>query len=115
MLSILHLPSSLRPTFVQTSYPHQPWIDCVPLAEFRSRAILAASHRPPLVDTLDLWHDVLSEGLSCKGNPEDSAAWKMSDEFAKRWQMLLTIDLNTLEGMCFASNPPLDTMNLPTT
>lgn len=111
ILNQLHLPPSLRPTVAQASYPHQPWIDCIPLAELRSRVILAASHRPPLLNILDLWYDILSEGLSCSGNPEDFATWKMSDDFAKRWEMLLTMDFGALEAMCIASNPPLFAMN----
>lgn len=111
IIDLLHLPSSLRPTGAQMSYPHQPWIDCIPMADFRIRVILAASHRPPMLDTIDLWHDVLSEGLTCNGDPEEFASWKMSDDFVNRWQMLLTMNLNALEAMCLASNPPLCTIN----
>lgn len=111
--SIAHLPHEFYPTMPQLSYPHQPWIDCIPLPDLRSRIIFAVSHRPPFLDSLDLWHDVLSDGLSCGADPQNAALWIMSEDFMTRWQMLLTLDLDNLKQMCLTTNPPVQVISLP--
>ena len=71
LAAIQGLPSSLRPTVAQLSYPHQAWIDCIPEPELRSRIIFGSCHKPPLLDCLDLWHDVLAGGDPSPGDQND--------------------------------------------
>ena len=109
------LPSNLRPSVAQLSYPHQAWIDCVPDPDIRSRIIFAICHKPPLLDGFNLWDDLLAHGNSptCPENQTDGQRnWKLSNQFRNWWQMLLKMDLQDLQTMCTTSNPPLLLMHL---
>lgn len=108
LIATQRLPDCLRPTAAQLSYPHHAWIDCVPEPDLRSRIIFSMCHRPPLLDALDLWHDVLASGdVGSHDQGEDASGWHLPRHFRERWQMLLKMDLRALRSMCVYSNPPL--------
>lgn len=107
LAAIQGLSPNLRPSVAQLSYPHQAWIDCIPEPDLRSRIIFATCHKPPLLDCLDLWHDILSAGDPSLQDKNNLPNWKLSTQFLDRWQMLLKMDLQNLQIMCTASNPPL--------
>lgn len=107
LTTIDDLPSSLLPAKAQMSYPHQAWIDCIPDPDLRSRIIYATCHKPPLLDCLDLWHDILAGEDPCSQDSSNFTNWRLSTQFVDRWQMLLKMDLQSLHMMCTASNPPL--------
>jgi hypothetical protein len=113
LATIQGLPANLRPSVAQLSYPHQAWIDCIPEPYLRSRIIFATCHKPPLLDCLDLWYDILAGGDSEPQDNNGAPNFKLSSQFLDRWQMLLKMDLRNLQVMCTASNPPLLQIDLP--
>jgi hypothetical protein len=79
----------LRPTPTQTSIPHHPCWDILPWADFRSKAILAASMVPPLIDHDDLCLDLMNNGVWCWGGygaPWDSRSWEAAPWFLDKWE-----------------------------
>jgi hypothetical protein len=79
----------LRPTPTQTSIPHHPCWDILPWADFRSKAILAASMNPPLINHDDLCLDLMNNGVWCWGGygaPWDSRSWEAAPWFLEKWE-----------------------------
>ncbi|KFZ24488.1 hypothetical protein V502_01023 [Pseudogymnoascus sp. VKM F-4520 (FW-2644)] len=60
--------SDLAPTAAQFSIPHHPYLDIIPWPTFRSKAIIAGSVNPPLIDEADLCLDLMNGGLRCWGS-----------------------------------------------
>ncbi|KAL6414180.1 hypothetical protein AUP68_00698 [Ilyonectria robusta] len=91
------LPDSLRPTAVQMTIPHHPWIDTFPIPRLRDnvlRGILAED-----LDEDDLCKDLLrvedekmadeKPSLIIWGDPWDVRGWEASVAFLKKWGWLL--------------------------
>ncbi|TGO27173.1 hypothetical protein BPAE_0046g00360 [Botrytis paeoniae] len=86
---ILALPSSLRPTDLQTQIPHHPWIDCLPVPQMRQNLIRAGN----TYDVMDLCGDLVGlfsagtgrTGMIIWGEPWDVAGWEVTEGFLERW------------------------------
>ncbi|KAJ3545055.1 hypothetical protein NM208_g2703 [Fusarium decemcellulare] len=61
------VPRDLRPTDAQLMVPHHPYIDVIPFALFRERAVAALTADPPLFDEEEMCSDMNGEGLVCWG------------------------------------------------
>ena len=89
-------PSSLKPTQVQRTIPHHPWIDLFPFPNFRDAALVRI--QAGLFDEDELCFDLL--GIECAG-PNDKPAllvwtqawdprgWEVSEAFLRKWGMLV--------------------------
>lgn len=84
-----HLPTNLRPTVVQRSVPHHPWLDLLPIPQMRDNLVLAQ-------DTFDeeqLCLDMKGTGSARTGStgiivwrdPWDSSGWEVTEAFAHSW------------------------------
>ncbi|KAL2870924.1 DUF3425 domain-containing protein [Aspergillus lucknowensis] len=82
------LPVSLRPTAVQQSTLHHPWLDFFPFPRIRDNLILAGDFddHPLCLDIMGFW-DVSDEtcGLLVWGDPTDPRNWEVSEAFLRRW------------------------------
>lgn len=96
------LKGDMCPTLEQLTIPHHPYLDIIPWPSFRSRAIIASSMDPPLINKNDLCLDLLSDGMYCRsivgislygrgeGMPWDSRSWEAKPWFLKKWSFLVT-------------------------
>jgi hypothetical protein len=84
-------PTYLRPTLLQNTVEHHPWIDLLPLPEMRDNILR-------LGDTYDdapLCHDIVLDleggctGLIVWGNPWDPRSWEVTEDFARKWPWVL--------------------------
>jgi hypothetical protein len=83
------LPESLRPTKLQRTVPHHPWIDLFPLPAMRDNLLLAGAD----YDDTDICMDVVEiggkpkekAGLIIWAEPWDPYAWEASPEFLQKW------------------------------
>ncbi|KAI2788183.1 hypothetical protein POX_e06196 [Penicillium oxalicum] len=89
-----NLPVSLRPTHLQRSTPHHPWLDFFPLPKMRDNLIQAGDDW----DDHALCHDIMgfwdSESLSTPGlivwgDPWDIRNWELTEAFLKKWQWIV--------------------------
>ncbi|KAF4631344.1 hypothetical protein G7Y89_g6790 [Cudoniella acicularis] len=86
---ILALPSALRPTDLQISVPHHPWIDCLPVPRMRQNLIRAGD----TFDVMELCGDLVGlfstgtgrTGIIVWGEPWDAAGWEVTKGFLKNW------------------------------
>lgn len=86
-------PASLRPTTLQTSITHHPWIDLLPWPQLRDTYLLLIEQE--LIDEDDLCYDIVefdaSENPSEKaalivwGEPWDPWGWEASIPFLRKW------------------------------
>lgn len=102
------LPLSLRPTRVQKSMPHHPYIDLFPIAEVRDNMIIydglfdedefcadLAGHTVPSMKDSTGEMGINEQdgpgytGLVVWGEPWDPAAWELSPYVARKWAWLL--------------------------
>lgn len=92
----------LEPTPLQLKIPHHPYLDVIPWPSFRTKAIIAASLNPPLIDEVDLCLDLCS-GIRCwgsirllhgrgEGTPWDKRSWEAMPWFLEKWRVLLDGD-----------------------
>lgn len=90
-------PSALRPTGLQTTTSHHPWIDLLPLVKMREN-LLEALKYPGLVDEDALCYDIVEVGfdsgpdepsLIIWGQPWDPHGWEVSVAFLRKWGWLL--------------------------
>ncbi|KAI9166323.1 hypothetical protein HJFPF1_02422 [Paramyrothecium foliicola] len=98
-LDPLNGPCDLRPTQLQLTTPHHPWIDLIPHPRLRDN-ILQGCYVTDFFDEDDLWYDLVemnpaderrkSPSLVAWGqNPWDIRCWEASEDFVKRWGFLL--------------------------
>ncbi|KAI5923676.1 hypothetical protein F4810DRAFT_202797 [Camillea tinctor] len=90
-------PENLRPTALQLSVSHHPWIDLLPWPELRNNLLLLT--RDELIDEDDLCHDVVEfdSSVSCSdmagfiiwGEPWDPRGWEASAAFLRKWAWTL--------------------------
>ncbi|KAJ0419470.1 hypothetical protein BJY00DRAFT_286135 [Aspergillus carlsbadensis] len=82
------LPVSLRPTQIQLSTSHHPWLDFFPFARLRDNLIMAGDFddHPLCLDIMGFW-DVRDEscGLLVWGDPTIPQNWEVSEQFLRRW------------------------------
>jgi hypothetical protein len=92
-----HLKPDLQPRAAQISFNHHPYIDVLPLPDFRERVITLLSLPLPCFDEEELCSDLLNDGLICWGSnagagsgaPWDARSWEVAPWFMKKWWMLL--------------------------
>ncbi|KAI9376185.1 hypothetical protein BJX61DRAFT_491081 [Aspergillus egyptiacus] len=82
------LPVSLRPTRLQRSRLHHPWLDFFPFPRLRDNLILAGDFddHPLCLDIMGFW-DVSDEscGLLVWGDPTLPHNWEVTENFLRRW------------------------------
>ncbi|KAL4922058.1 hypothetical protein BDW62DRAFT_76872 [Aspergillus aurantiobrunneus] len=91
--SIDKIPASLRPTQIQRTMPHHPWLDFFPFPRMRD-IVIAAAH---LFDDDELCHDLMAfwdtrntgATLVVWGQSWDPRNWEVSESFAAKWGWLL--------------------------
>lgn len=88
------LPLSLRPTKLQRSTPHHPWLDFFPHPRMRDNMIQAGDEW----DDEALCHDIMgfwahnstaAPGLLVWGEPWDIRNWELTEGFLKKWQWIV--------------------------
>ncbi|KAJ4323452.1 hypothetical protein N0V84_004324 [Fusarium piperis] len=91
--------SDLRPTDLQLTFGHHPYIDVIPFKSFRDNIIKALLHDPPLLDEDMLCADLLAGGFTCWGSrrsplgmnagvPWDARSWEPSIWFLLKYRQL---------------------------
>lgn len=86
-------PASLRPTAIQRTIPHHPWIDLFPIPQMRDNMLLAGDSYDEyelcndLVDFCDVPNE--KTGLIVWGEPWDPSGWEMSESFLSRWRWVV--------------------------
>ncbi|RAH42541.1 bZIP transcription factor [Aspergillus brunneoviolaceus CBS 621.78] len=87
------IPERLRPTPVQRTVPHHPWLDIFPFEQMRDNLIRAGD----LLDGHGFCHDLTafwdtrssSATLLVWGDPWDPSNWEVTEEFARKWGYFL--------------------------
>lgn len=87
------VPRSLRPTLLQRTVPHHPWLDIFPFPQFRDNLI----HAGDSLDSHDLCHDLTAfwdtrcsnARMLVWGTPWDPKNWEVTEDFARKWQLFL--------------------------
>ncbi|KAF7712304.1 Uncharacterized protein PECH_003615 [Penicillium ucsense] len=89
-----NLPVSLRPTRLQKSIPHHPWLDFFPLPKMRDNLIQAGDDW----DDEALCHDIMgfwdnaslsTPALLVWGDPWDIRNWELTEAFLKKWSWIV--------------------------
>jgi hypothetical protein len=93
-----HIKPLLRPSTMQLTHPHHPYLDILPFPAFRNRIIQLLQIQPPLFDPDQLCRDLRSDGLICWGStrrdrrdavgsgaPWDVRSWEVKPWFLKKW------------------------------
>ncbi|KAJ8118448.1 hypothetical protein OPT61_g581 [Boeremia exigua] len=86
-------PSNLKPTQIQLSIKHHPWIDCLPWPQLRNNLLRA--FEVAVCDEDELCHDIcdLTDSIEPMiliwGTSEDPRNWEVSDGFLRKWAWLL--------------------------
>ncbi|QKX60297.1 uncharacterized protein TRUGW13939_07440 [Talaromyces rugulosus] len=86
------LPLALRPTQIQRTVPHHPWLDLFPIPRMRDIMILAGDS----YDDVRLCHDMLGDrysridlegkaGLIVWKDPWDPTGWEVTPTYMKFW------------------------------
>jgi hypothetical protein len=82
-------PQALRPTDLQRTIEHHPWIDLWPIPMMRDNLLLAGDSydEDQLCNDLVEFEDIPNEqtGLTVWGEPWDPAGWEVSDTFLRNW------------------------------
>lgn len=95
-----NLPPALKPTALQISVLHHPWIDLFPCPKLRDNLLRAG-------DALDSWgicHDVCEGGdggvggLIVWGDPWDTSGWEVTELLARKWPWMLEGCDEVIEG-----------------
>ena len=83
------IPEHLRPTQLQYTVPHHPWIDLFPLPAMRDNLLLAGAEYDDTaicMDVVEIGGKPREEvGLIVWGEPSDPYAWEASPEFLEKW------------------------------
>ena len=96
---VLHLNTHLRPSVIQLTARHHPYIDMLPFPTFRERLICSDQ---PIINEDELCDDLKNDGLICWGSslggesstvgsgaPWDIRSWEAQDWFVKKWWILI--------------------------
>ncbi|KAJ6021494.1 hypothetical protein N7540_006998 [Penicillium herquei] len=89
-----NLPVSLRPTKLQSTVPHHPWLDFFPIPKMRDNLIEAGDEwddEKLCLDIMGFWTNStsLEAGLLVWGDPWDASNWEITEDFLKRWQWVV--------------------------
>lgn len=97
---ISSLPLSLRPTELQISVLHHPWIDLFPCPKLRDNLL----RKGDALDGLAICHDVCkggeneNTGLIVWGDPWDVSGWEITEALAKKWPWMIEGCDEVIEG-----------------
>lgn len=88
------IPESLKPTQLQLTIRHHPWIDILPFPEVRDNIL---RHDEGLYDKTELCRDMRGfqsvahgrGGLIVWGDPWDPAGWEVTNAFAAKWPWVI--------------------------
>ncbi|KAJ6122962.1 hypothetical protein N7512_005427 [Penicillium capsulatum] len=88
-----NLPVNLRPTKLQRTVAHHPWLDFFPIPKMRDNCIQAGDNW----DDDQLCHDIMGfwdsktddAGLLVWGDPADINSWEVTETFLKKWQWVI--------------------------
>ncbi|KAF5573961.1 Aryl-alcohol dehydrogenase [Fusarium pseudocircinatum] len=89
-------PLCLRPTPLQKSVVHHPWIDLLPFAALRDNMLRYLAQG--ILDDDELCHDILglhgdtlddSPAMIVWGEPSDSSSWEVNPTFLRKWGWLV--------------------------
>lgn len=91
------VPPSLQPTFLQSTIPHEDWLESIPHPKWRDNILLSLG----TFDAHQLWSDTIGglfkgfpatgieqPGLLVWGTPWDIMGWEVSEEFYLKWKFL---------------------------
>jgi len=82
-------PASLRPSMLQSTVVHHPWIDLFPIPRMRDNLLVAGDTYDEyalcndLVDFCDVTHE--KTGLIVWREPWDPSGWEVTEGFLARW------------------------------
>lgn len=83
------IPPSLRPTQLQRTVPHHPWLDFFPLPQIRDNLLRAGDFfddEELCVDILGFWDTSGGEkSLIVWGDPWDPYSWEVTEAFVRKW------------------------------
>lgn len=83
------LPAPLRPTPIQRTVPHHPWLDLLPDAVFRNNLILLDASG--LLDDDQCCVDMCGrQGVVVWKDPWDVTGWEITPAFLEKWRLALT-------------------------
>lgn len=90
---LANIPSSLRPTELQQSQPHHPWLDFFPFARLRDNLIQNEDSMDDFQfcrDLMGFWTMPSEENcMLVWGNPWDPMNWEITEVFLRKWGWLL--------------------------
>lgn len=91
------VPPSLQPTQLQSTIPHEDWLESIPHPKWRDNILLALG----TFDAHQLWSDTIGglfegfpaseieqRGLMVWNTPWDVTGWEVSEGFYMRWKFL---------------------------
>ena len=85
------LPPSLRPTKLQKTLSHHPWLDFFPIPKIRDNLLRAGElfdDEALCVDIMGFW-DSAPNSANCSllvwGEPTDPESWEVTEEFLRKW------------------------------
>jgi hypothetical protein len=85
-------PANLRPTKLQLTVEHHPWIDLLPDPRMRNNILLLGDDfddEPLCHDVVDNRHGKQSESLVVWGDPWDPDNWELGEDFYKKWPSIV--------------------------
>ncbi|KAK2042309.1 hypothetical protein LZ31DRAFT_624118 [Colletotrichum somersetense] len=101
-------PENMRPTRLQLTVEHHPWIDFFPHPKMRDNFLrIVAEHGEDYIDEDDLCRDIVDVGagagveesaLIVWGEAWDPRGWEATEPFLKKWGWLLAGCTEVLEG-----------------
>ncbi len=91
-------PADLRPTSLQLTVDHHPWVDLLPDPRMRNNILQLGDEYddgPLCHDIADNRHGSDSEGLIVWGDPCNPESWEIGEDFYKKWPWVLQGSLTT--------------------
>jgi hypothetical protein len=85
-------PANLRPTNLQLTVEHHPWIDLLPDPRMRDNILLLGDDYddgPLCHDVVDNRHGTYSESLIVWGDPCNPDNWEIGEDFYKKWPSIV--------------------------
>ncbi|KAK5047478.1 hypothetical protein LTR84_006575 [Exophiala bonariae] len=85
-------PVNLKPTSLQRTVEHHPWIDLMPDPVMRDNILLLGDNyddEPLCHDIVDNRHGKQSESLIVWGDPSRLESWEIGEDFYKKWSSIL--------------------------
>ncbi|KAH7304771.1 hypothetical protein B0I35DRAFT_484329 [Stachybotrys elegans] len=87
-------PLPLRPTALQRSVKHHPWVDMFPFPQMRDNILIKGESW----DDTELCEDLLQSsgaeggrsGMMVWGDPEDPASWEVNESFVLKWGWVIS-------------------------